>query len=149
MVGIDAVSYFGNHGLERWEHGCVTLLPEVAGFAGQMARLASSLEQGVGSLEGVSVEDKGATLSVHYRRAPDAEAARQAILGLVAACGEARGLRCREGKMVVEVRPPVDVDKGGALRTAVQRWHLRSVLVFGDDRDGCGCLSGSSRTSAR
>ena len=134
MVGIDTVSYFGNHGLEHWEHGSVTVLPEAEGFAGQMARLARSLRLRVRSLEGVSVEDKGATLSVHYRQAPDTEVARQAVLELVAGAWEAQGLRCREGKMVVEVRPPVDVDKGGALRTAVQRWHLRSVLVFGDDR---------------
>ena len=43
------------------------------------------------------------------------------------------GLTVREGKMVAEVRPPVAIDKGSAVREVVQRYGLASAVAIGDD----------------
>jgi trehalose 6-phosphate phosphatase len=84
------------------------------------------------ALPGVVPERKGISASIHYRRAPDPDAARAAI---VAALGnvEPSGLRLRHGRMIVELRPVGLGDKGSAARDIVERFGLRGVVVLGDD----------------
>ena len=67
---------------------------------------------------GLIVEDKGVTASVHYRLSPDTTAARDAVLAFLAAAPEASGLRITEGKLVVELRPPVDIRQGNVTGAA-------------------------------
>ena len=81
--------------------------------------------------QGVFVEDKGPSVSVHYRNTSDPSAARGVILDFLASVAE--GMTLREGKMVVEVRPPVALSKGVAVRSFVRRRGLASALVVGDD----------------
>ena len=63
----------------------------------------------------MTIEDKGVTLSVHYRSVPVAEQGAVRDVALRTAAGEDE-LRATEGKCVVEVRPRVDWHKGAALR---------------------------------
>jgi trehalose-phosphatase len=58
------------------------------------------------------VEDKGWSLSVHFRQADPADAPRVAEAARAAAAR--LGLRAHDGKQVVELRAPVAVDKGTA-----------------------------------
>ena len=69
------------------------------------------------------IEDKGAIVAFHWRGAPDEAAARAAIDALAARAGEA-GLRTHWGRKVLEVRPPVKLDKGADVDVA---------LYVGDD----------------
>ena len=62
----------------------------------------------------VRIEDKGAIVAFHWRGAPDEEAARAAI-DAIAAAAEAAGLRTHWGRKVLEVRPPVRIDKGAGI----------------------------------
>jgi trehalose 6-phosphate phosphatase len=77
---------------------------------------------------GVYVEPKGFTVTLHWRHAlaegpwAEAFAARQA---------EERGLRVYPGRLSLELRPPLDVDKGTVLRSLAGA--MRAVAVFGDD----------------
>ena len=52
--------------------------------------------------------------TVHWRGAPDEEAARAAI-DAIAARAESAGLRTHWGRKVLEVRPPVRIDKGAGI----------------------------------
>ena len=83
-------------------------------------------------MPGVVLEHKGLSASVHYRTAPDPDAARSAI---VRALGdvEDHGLRIGHGRMIVELRPVGLGDKGSAARAIVERFGLRGVVVMGDD----------------
>jgi trehalose 6-phosphate phosphatase len=83
-------------------------------------------------LPGLILEDKGPILAFHYRLCPDHEATRQAILAALAPW-ETRGLRVREGRMVFELAPPLDIDKGTALARLMQTYRLAGVLYLGDD----------------
>jgi trehalose 6-phosphate phosphatase len=80
------------------------------------------------------VEDKGATLSIHIRESPDPDAARavlqaEAVPHLVAA-----GLAWRWGRLALEARPPVPIDKGTAVRALLDRHSdVRRSLYAGDD----------------
>jgi trehalose 6-phosphate phosphatase len=77
---------------------------------------------------GIYVEPKGLTVTLHWRHAPETAAWAQAF----AAREEAgRGLRVYEGRMSLELRPPLDVDKGTVVRSLVE--GMRAVAVFGDD----------------
>ena len=133
LVGLDSITYVGNHGLEWWEDGVFRTLPEADPYIPQVHALAGALKEGLALLSGIVTEDKESSLSVHYRLARDPEVARDAILEFLAAAPESRGLTLREGKLVVEVCLPIPVDKGTALRSVVERRALRSALVLGDD----------------
>jgi trehalose 6-phosphate phosphatase len=77
---------------------------------------------------GVYVEPKGLTVTLHWRNAPEAESWVSAF-----AADEARrcGLKLYPGRMSLELRPPLEVDKGTVVRALVQ--GMQAVAVFGDD----------------
>ena len=86
------------------------------------------------ALPGIVFEDKGPLIAMHYRQAADPPAARQAILDAIAAAPMGRRFARHEGKMFVELRPPIpSVNKGAAVRHLVTDRALRSVLYLGDD----------------
>jgi trehalose 6-phosphate phosphatase len=135
IVGLPGCAYAGNHGMELHAPGEAPRLaaevephlPAVRAFAERFGpeRLAPW---------GVSLEDKGATLSLHYRRAPDPEAARAALEREVVPAARAAGLSTHGGRMVLEVRPKAPVDKGTAARALLEGTGARAALYVGDDR---------------
>ena len=104
IVGVDGIRYVGSHGLE--------LAPEAAGWTGRLRDFASTVDW--------PVEDKGVTVSFHWRTAPDQEAA-ATYLETVAARAREAGLDARFGRKVLELRPPVRADKGTAVRRSSPR----------------------------
>jgi len=116
LVGLDGIRYVGNHGLE---------LDERAGeLAAQIATFKESVE--------LPVEDKGLSLSYHYRGAEDEDAARTELEQVAERAREA-GLDPRWGRKVLEVRPSVAADKGTAVRTLLASVAVRQGLYAGDD----------------
>lgn len=130
MVGLPELLVVGNHGTEWLEPGEAT--PRFAGDAGAVAAAIAAALGRVPADAGVTVEDKGASATVHYRAAPDPEATRQAI---VRALGSLDGseLVLREGRMSLELRPARAGDKGTAVRDIIERFGLRGLVVMGDD----------------
>lgn len=136
LVGVSSVWAIGNHGAEvMTPDGDVVVDPSVAAFAEPMARVVATLTPLLEPLRGVLVENKTWTLSVHYRLADTGVLPR--LRGTVADVAERNGLRMTEGNMVLEIRPPVDVDKGTAIyRLAGELGalaHGASLLFAGDD----------------
>ncbi len=130
VLGLDTLVYSGNHGAEWWEDGVASLEPAVEPYVLRVRETAQAVERGI-AIQGTLLEDKGASLSVHYRNAPEPATARAAILGFLRT--HAGDMAIREGKMVVEVRPPVPLSKGEAVRSFIRRKELASALVLGDD----------------
>lgn len=77
---------------------------------------------------GVHVEHKGLTVTLHYRNAPGGEAWVRRFSADVSA---RTGLAAHGGKMSIELRPPVEVDKGTVIRDLAGGMH--AVLFAGDD----------------
>jgi len=134
IVGLDSITYVGNHGLEALAPGAREALVEpalapVASAVGDFARRAYGPE-----LEalGVRAEDKDAIWSFHWRGAPDEPAAREALQA-VAAQADREGLVPQWGRMVLEIRPPVATDKGTAVASALDGMPLARALYAGDD----------------
>ncbi|HVH00338.1 MAG TPA: trehalose-phosphatase [Miltoncostaeaceae bacterium] len=134
LVGLEGCAYAGNHGMElhlpgerpRLADGVAAHVPAVAAFAATWPpqRLAAG---------GLRLEEKGATLSVHARGAPDPAAA-ALLLREVAREAAAHGLVTTTGREVLEVRPPVRVDKGTAVTQLLAGVGARAALYVGDDR---------------
>ncbi len=80
---------------------------------------------------GVFVEDKGASIALHYRLSPDRERARAAIDALQLT--EDPGLHIFSGKMVENVVAAGAPDKAAAVRSLVARSGSDSAFFAGDD----------------
>jgi trehalose 6-phosphate phosphatase len=119
----------GNHGLEWLPPGSDEPEPTPNALALQAA--LSKAGTRVPVLDGVTIEEKGLSATIHYRLARDPKAARSAILDALA--GAEHDLEVREGRQSVELRPRGAGDKGSALRSIVERFGLRGLLVAGDD----------------
>ncbi|MDP9445103.1 MAG: trehalose-phosphatase [Actinomycetota bacterium] len=126
------VEVLGQYGLERWdaETGQVTAPPASPAVAHVREQLGSVLA-GAGAAD-AHVEDKGAAVAVHTRRMADPVAAFERLRGPLDALAREHGLHLEPGRFVLELRPR-GVDKGGALRSLVQRCAARSVMFAGDD----------------
>ena len=78
------------------------------------------------------IEDKGPIMTFHWRGAPDEEAAHERVRA-IAAEAEAEGLWTHWGRKVLEIRPPVPIGKGRAVRELLARRPVRAALYAGDD----------------
>lgn len=138
LVPIHGVYFAGNHGMEIDGPGVDEVYEPAAEVRPRLAACAESLRHAVGPIAGVVMEDKGLTLSVHYRLVEDPaeqELVRSRVHGL---CGRVPGLRVTSGKKVIEVRPDVNWDKGRAVQLLLAGLQagpeaLLPVLFIGDD----------------
>ena len=135
VVGLGGITYVGNHGMEVW--GAERPEPEAnaevdRGLLGEVQREVEGL-----GIRGLYVEDKGVNVAVHYRNAPDRERARAAVLNMMRSFVETRDLAIKEGKMVLEVGPKVEVNKGTAVGRLTREFGLTGAIVLGDDVTDC------------
>jgi trehalose 6-phosphate phosphatase len=80
----------------------------------------------------VRIEDKGPIIAYHWRGAVDEQDARAAI-DAVAAHAQEAGFDVHWGRKVMEVRPPVRIDKGLGVRTLLDERKYAAALYVGDD----------------
>ena len=149
MVNVDGIIYIGTHGLE-WCDGLpsshvVQIVPEALTFVEPGKYLLDLAEKELAGMPGIIVERKRVGGSIHYRLCADPEQARQRILALLAEPASAVNMRLSEGKRIVEIKPPLAVNKGQALRQFVQRWGLEGVIFAGDDRTDLDAMLEISR----
>lgn len=135
MVAMPGCAFAGNHGLEI-HHPDVppTLANAAIPWTDSISTFARSRNREALTGVGVVLEDKGATLTFHWRTAPDPELARARLVAVERPAAEAAGLRITWGRMVMEVRPPVAVDKGTAVRELLEPHEVDVALYIGDDR---------------
>jgi trehalose-phosphatase len=131
IVGVEELLYVGTHGLE--------LAPGAAAWRDQVERFAATVDW-----PPEWIENKGLSLSLHYRQAAEPEQAHLA-LKRIAEVGEEVGLYARFGRMLLEILPPVEADKGTAIRSLLDERGLTRALFAGDDTtdlDGFRALEG-------
>lgn len=136
LVGLPDLVYVGNHGMEWVERGELHRHAEAAAWSDHvresLIEIAEAARRGDFE-EGLIVEDKGLSGSIHYRLAPDIAATYERLAPAARIVTERRGLRMTEGHLVLEVRPPVQITKGTALIDLVTKWGLRGIVFLGDD----------------
>lgn len=136
MVGLPSLIYIGNHGMERIVRGVPWTHPAAEAARLSIAAALTEIEAGVreqDSAPWLLVENKGVTGTVHYRLAEDPGAAAALLEPLALVAAERHGLRVSPGRMIVELRPALAVNKGTAIVDLVTELGLRGVVFFGDD----------------
>ena len=135
LVGIDGISYAGNHGLEILLAGEQELRidPAIEGQEATAADYVSGLDPAQLESAGLRVEDKGPIQALHWRGADDERGAEAIAHELASAAGRA-GLDPRWGRKVLELRPPGGGGKGAAVAALVESDSIRAAIYAGDDR---------------
>ncbi len=165
-VGVPGLIYAGNHGLEIEGRGLRFRHPGALAATKELAALRRETSRAIRGLPGVQVENKRLSWTLHFRGVPPA--ARRRVLrtfwNTVRAAVWNDRVCIRQGVMSREVLPPVEWDKGAAVRWILTRLHGRSrpvVIYLGDDeadepafaalgRDGISVIVGRrQRTRAR
>ncbi len=135
MVSLGSIAYVGNHGAELLAAGGteVEIDPEIAAWEGRVRTFAHDAFTPALQRLRIRPEDKRAIAAFHWRGAPDEDAA-EAAVRIVAERAEAAGLATHWGRKVLEVRPPVAIDKGRGVRRLLAGRDLAAGLYVGDDR---------------
>jgi len=123
LTKIPLVEAVGNHGAEDGA------LPDPR-LVRQVSAWANALRSAFADQPEIEVEQKAASLAVHYRRAPDPVVAHSRAL---AAAQALPGARVFGGEAAVNVAPPGVPDKGAALEDMARRLGTSSVVFVGDD----------------
>jgi trehalose-phosphatase len=123
MVGLDTLIYAGNHGLEIEGPGIPYRAMAGAQCRATVARIAGALGVALASVPGVLVENKGLTLSLHYRRVGRAALPRvfAAFDRITRPYVHEKLIGIHPGKQVLEARPAVRWDKGDAVRWLLKK----------------------------
>ncbi|HEX3391019.1 MAG TPA: trehalose-phosphatase [Solirubrobacteraceae bacterium] len=139
IVSIGSIAYVGNHGGELLRPGATRpeLDPDMSAWSERVRAFATRAYTPELQRARVRSEDKEAIAAFHWRGAPDEEAA-AALVREIAARAEQEGFVVHWGRKVLEVRPPVALDKGlgitALLRSAAGNGaEVRSALYAGDD----------------
>lgn len=137
LVGISGIAYAGSHGFDiELPDGRTLVHDGHVDYGAVLARAGAALDRTAGRVAGTVIEHKKFTVAVHYRNVAPAE-----ISGIAAAVERVLAaepdLKVTAGKMVYELTPNLDWDKGKAVL-----WLMRALgvngpghvpLFFGDD----------------
>lgn len=138
-VGLPDLVYSGNHGLERWQDGQVVVAPAVAPYVPNMQEAIREIKQHLPA--GAELEDKGATVSIHYRNTADPAQVARDFATLFDRIAYERNLKVNRGRMVFELRPPLDINKGVVFKQLVSEHNLEAALYMGDDTTDADALN--------
>jgi trehalose 6-phosphate phosphatase len=139
LMGIDDLVVAGSHGFDIWSPESGTLEHEAgAGQEGLIEQVTEQLRAAVGGVQGVAIEPKKVSVAAHYRLVADdgdRTRVREAVERLLAERPDA--LKVTPGKMVYELQPKLDWDKGRAVLYLIDALGLDSddvtPLYLGDD----------------
>jgi trehalose 6-phosphate synthase len=123
---VDGLVLFGQYGVERFDGTGITTAPTATRWADAVRRAADYAER---RLPGLFVERKGFALVLHWRQRPDLETEATDVAGGLAT---AYDFQLEPGRQALELRPPLDVDKGTAVEELTA--GASAALFIGDDR---------------
>ena len=141
-IGLEGIIYVGNHGLEIEGPKLKFKSHIPSAYIRLLQRIKGDLEGKISSLMGAFIEDKGLSLSLHYRQVDkkDTPGLKTIFHETIIYHRVKDALRIKTGKMVLEIRPPVSWDKGKVALwlLARQRFALKDKtgvlpLYIGDD----------------
>jgi len=141
IVGIEGVIYVGNHGLEidgpkiKFESQVSPRLKSI------IRNITADMQKLISGIKGVLIEDKGLTLSVHYRlvEKEDLPALEKIIYEVTNPYAVSDKIKVSYGKMVYEIKPSVKWDKGKVTLWLLARQQFLSgeknvlPVYIGDD----------------
>ncbi|MEA1925060.1 MAG: trehalose-phosphatase [Candidatus Altiarchaeota archaeon] len=138
LVNVSGIYYAGNHGFEVSGPGVDLNNPELERYHPIIREICSLLEGSLGDIKGVLVENKDLTASLHYRLVSekDLDRVERLFWSLMEDYIDSGDVRVTSGKMVFEVRPDIEWDKGKAVEWLIKVLEKGNALpvYLGDDR---------------
>lgn len=140
-VGLKTIAYVGNHGFEI-KCGKARFISLIKPrYSTALRRIKNELVKKLSGIKGVLIEDKGASLSVHYRLADkkNVQNIKDISYAVTAPHETQNNVKAGAGKMVLEIKPRMDWDKGRAVLWMLSRKELTSekkeilAVYVGDD----------------
>ena len=134
VVSLGSIAYLGSHGSEVLRPGSIApeMDRELQAWTRRVQNFArEAYSESLRKLR-VRLEDKEAIAALHWRGVPDEEEA-QAAIEDVAAAAERAGFTSHWGRKVLEIRPPVRIDKGAGIISLLRDTDLVAALYVGDD----------------
>jgi trehalose 6-phosphate phosphatase len=134
IVALGSIAYLGSHGSEVLRPGAIA--PELdRDLQAWTRRVQAFAHEAFGEKLRrlrVRLEDKEAIAALHWRGTPDEEEALAAVED-VAEAAEKAGFVAHWGRKVLEIRPPVRIDKGAGLVGLLRDTDLAAAVYVGDD----------------
>jgi trehalose 6-phosphate phosphatase len=143
IVSLGSIAYLGNHGSEILRPGSVA--PEADRELQAWTRriqgfMRQAFSEDLRQLR-VRLEDKEAIAALHWRGVPDEHSAEKAVR-VVAARAESAGYTTHWGRKVLEIRPPVRIDKGAGIVSLLRDDDHDAAIYIGDDRTDLDAFRG-------
>lgn len=135
-IALPELVYVGNHGLEWVEGGAHHVHPAGSGAEAALPDALREIEHALAariSLDGVILENKVYSASIHYRLTADPLRTEAVLNDIVNDVARSHDLWVSPGKMVVELRPGARINKGTAVRRMAEEHGCRAMVFFGDD----------------
>jgi trehalose 6-phosphate phosphatase len=134
VVSLGSIAYLGSHGSEILRPGSISteMDRELQAWTRRVQNFAREhYSEHLRRLR-VRLEDKEAIAALHWREVPDEEEA-EAGIREVAEAAEKAGFNAHWGRKVLEIRPPVRIDKGAGIVSLLRDTELAAALYVGDD----------------
>jgi trehalose 6-phosphate phosphatase len=134
IVAIGTIAYIGNHGGELLRPGAIRpeVDPGLAAWTKRVGAFAQHAYTAEHQRIRVRYEDKDAIAAFHWRGAPDEEVAAGAVRE-IAELAQEQGFAVHWGRKVLEVRPPVVLNKGLGVAALLRGVPVAAALYVGDD----------------
>jgi trehalose 6-phosphate phosphatase len=134
IVAIGTIAYIGNHGGELLLPGATRprVDPDLAAWAPRVRAYAAAAFTTELQRLRIRSEDKDTIAALHWRGAPDEQAA-AAALEKIAEDAARQGFAVHWGRKVLEVRPPVELHKGLGIVALLRGQPVRAAVYVGDD----------------
>jgi trehalose 6-phosphate phosphatase len=147
LVGVPDIFYAGNHGLDVSGPGTLFVEPAAAARGNEMKLLSDTLAVKLRDISGTLVENKGLTISVHYRNTNLADRDEIKRIVHMQLANADHPFLLTAGHMVHDIRPRTSWNKGSALLWIKQQlgWENAAVIYVGDDvtdEDAFAALAG-------
>lgn len=136
LVGIQGLFYAGSHGFDINGPGVSMVHPEVEALIPIINDVIVSLSENLENIPNILIEEKKFSVAVHYRLVDEKylEKIKEVVNKVVS---QNKQLRVMKGKMVFEVLPDIDWDKGKAIQWIMKSlgisWSESLVIYIGDD----------------
>jgi trehalose 6-phosphate phosphatase len=134
VVSLGSIAYLGSHGSEILRPGSISteMDRELQAWTRRVQNFAREHYSEELRRLRVRLEDKEAIAALHWREVPDEEEA-EAAIRKVAEAAEKAGFNAHWGRKVLEIRPPVRIDKGAGIVSLLRDTELAAALYVGDD----------------
>jgi trehalose 6-phosphate phosphatase len=134
IVAIGSIAYVGNHGAELLLPGAsgLRIADELEPWTARVQEFARGVDQVALQRLRVRSEDKGPIAGFHWRGAPNEDAALEAVED-IERLARAAGFETHWGRKVLEIRPPLPIDKGRGIGMLLRGRDPAAALYAGDD----------------